>query len=305
MSDRNEVLASLTDESLGYGDDEELPAENTDSEVESPPEAVETPENGSQAPENASEGEDAEETSEEAVPEAQVDWEKRYKDLQSYNDKRSAEDKARLEAYQQLVEQYSQLNQQPEEEYVHVTSEELKQGIESAPVETFQWATYNRPDLIPHIVSGIREQYGDEMGDQAMFAYQQFQMEQQQAQFQEYVDYQEQPKVVQRSMQEGLTSVKAKYGEEFDKLVGETALVMQDGGGPRDWSPEGVADYVERSFLQAYRDKQVAEAMKPKGPDPVPAPHVETGTPGNAPAPSALDDIGDEIVEAYKRSRTW
>ena len=160
----NDVLASLTDEALGY---DSAPEEQPPVTPETPPEplppseAVETPETPPVRAENEP-TEEAPTTTEQEPTQESVDWEKRYKDLQSFQDKKIAEANAKLEAYQELVEQTINGGVTPGEQGpIHVSREDLEQGIQNAPVESFHWALANRPDLIPTIISGIRQVHGN------------------------------------------------------------------------------------------------------------------------------------------------
>lgn len=263
------------------------------------------------APDSEDAGSDENQDSEPAPSADEASWEKRYKDLQSHKDQQLAEREAELKAYKELIEGISQPVQEQPAPPPEVSPEDLEQGVKTAPVDTFQWAMMNRPDVIPQVISKIREHHGNELGDEAMVAYNQAVMQyQQQAMLEQQQQMYHQMTAPQQiaSMLEGsISAVAEQYGDDFSRLAERTNELMKTNQGDlRSLDPDSVQLFVERNFMTALREDMRKAASAPQGPvESAPADQVEAGTPGAAPELTPDDDIANSIVEAYTKQRVY
>ena len=223
------------------------------------------------------------------------------RELQSHKDREIAQINAKLEAYESLLNS----SPEPEPQMIQVSGEELEAGIDQAPVDTFQWAMQNRPDLIPNVIGLVRDKHGNVPADQMQATYNNAMIMAQQEHFQNQMNQAFAPQQMQQGFSQAIDYVQKKYGEEFDTLRDETVKELSQLGGLESYDPETVALAIEYSFLNAYRNNARQAATNNTAPVvPSPLEFVEAGAPGQgAPKLSKDDAVRSEIEEAF--SKMW
>jgi len=199
MGDHLEISDEVVDffENLkNEGNEEVVEAEGVEPAVEEaqePVETVETEQEGEQPTEVVEEQEEAPEAVSEQETETNEDdsWEARYKNLQAQKDREVAatqQQLAQLQEWaqqqyawqQQLIaeQQRAAQAQQAQPQQQAVTQEEVSTALDQNPVQTFQWIAYNRPDLVPNLITMVRgkENLGDEVADRFSNEWTQFQI---------------------------------------------------------------------------------------------------------------------------------
>jgi len=232
------------------------------------------------------------------------DMENAFREYQSHADKQLAQEQARREAYEQMIssEQQMMLQQQAMEQQqpVDVSDEDLVNGIKQAPVDTFQWAVQNNPQMIPRIIAGVSEEHGTHTAMELQTAWTNIQLQAQQSAMQQQVSAALEPQMVQQSIAQGLSLVENHYGEDFNALRSEVAENLKSIGQLPSYDPQTIAQAVEYSFLQAHRNRSLQVASNNQQVrTPSPQESVETGTPGQAPEPTETDSIKQGILDAY------
>lgn len=265
---------------------------------------------------DADEDSDDDENEQVAAVKDDIDWEKRYKDLQSHADKQVHEQR---ETARQLAERLAQLEQQTasqqrqaEQAVVqNVTREQIEEGVKANPVSAFQWALANRPDIAPSVISLIRANHGDEHADQAQAAYSQFQAAQAAQAAEErfrQLEYQREmemaPQVVEEGLRGILTKLSDNYGEAFERLSPRLNELVQEHGATELGSapsPQQVEVFVERQLLAAMRE-EIASGKQQRAPKKVgKSDFVEDGAPAKRPAKLSSDEQEvNDIVDAFK-----
>lgn len=298
------------------------PTAEADSDPEEAPEVDE---------DEGDENEDEDPVEEPADPkddETLVDWEKRFKDQQSFHDRQMAQMQRNLEelqawaqnAYQQQMMQHQQSlqMQQAQNPYANIDKETLTKQVETDLVSTFRGVAQYRPELVPTTIALAREKYGNEVGDQMMFEYneyrraqdQQAMIAQQQAAYEAQMQA-EAPAQIQEVMTDIITSVADQYGEAFDAVrpefvqrVQETAPLykqyMDEQG--YEMTPVAVRQFLVDTFQQLREQKLNEQASKPRRPRKIAASeHVETSTPGNGGDEQSADDLAiSELLQGAK-----
>lgn len=233
------------------------------------------------------------------------DWQKRYQELQSHKDQQIRDMEAQMKVYKSLFESVPDTPDAPPPP--QITKEQLDEGVKAAPVDTFRYVAENRPDMVPSVIASIRKEHGHDLADQATFAYQQYMLTQQQQAIQAQMDEQQAPQRVMQFLNSTVEQVAARHGDDFQRLAPRTnELLSEIVASNGELTPDNVAIVVEQAFLQAYKE-EISASKKVESLQPKPITQndvVPTGTPGTAPpAPTAEDEIADEIVAAYSRNR--
>lgn len=294
---------------------EDTPVEEPSEAVEEAPEVTEEP---VEEPEEVPEGELQDETpvaaeeptepSEETTEGSDDPYEKRYKDLQSWADKRDAERKSELDkmrgeldAYQKQMQELFSYEEEPEP--VHVSDEDLEGGIEVNPIGTVEWAlTNNRMDLLPKITSGIRAKHGDELAEQVNHGISEMRLAQQQAQMEAQYQQMVAPQIVQQQVQGAVDHVRQADPEGFDANSARITEIMKTTV-PKDARPENLHFYVQSAYQQArlesFENKKAEAERQPR--ELKPQEQVEAGSPGSTPPPATdSETVVGELAEAFK-----
>ena len=236
------------------------------------------------------------------------DMENAFREYQSHSDRQLAEERAKREAYEHMLSSEQQMlqNMQAQEQQVpvEVTSEQIDQGIDSAPIDTFHWTVNNRPDLVPQVIAKAAERHGTGMATELQSTWTNIQMQAQQMQMQQQMQQQYEqimgPQIIQQSISNGLAAIENHYGEEFDALRPQVAENLANMGRLPSYDPDTIASAVNTAFLQAHRDRALQAASTNQQPrTPTPQETVEGGTPGQAPQPTESDGIKQGILDAF------
>lgn len=250
-------------------------------------------------------------------PEPEVDWEKRYKDLQSYTDRQIAETQQSVE--QQVAEQVQaqlqqmQAQQQQQAQMQPVDMNVLSEQVKNDPATTFQLAVQQRPDLLPNVIGMIAEHHGMAEAEQARAAVQHMERMQMEQMYQQQFEALEQQRLAEQApqmLQQGIDDIvndisnRPEYKEVFNDLEQPAAEMLQaewrayteSMGNPPP--PDQWHGLVEKSFLRAWQQQTAANATKTDAAPP--APHVETGGANTVAEPSKAEALADEIVGHYR-----
>lgn len=301
-----ELDAPEAPETLETPEVDESPVE----EPEVAPEASEDPED------EDSESEEEPDPTEDPQDEALVDWEKRYKDQQSYHDQKIAAVEQQLaqmnewaqNVYQQQLLQAQQAQaaaqqaaqQAPQTQ--HVTDQQLLNAVDQDVQRTFQWVALNRPDLVPKVVSMTRknEKYGHDVADEMLLEFTTYQAQQQQARFEaaEQARAQQEaaaraPQQIQETMSSMISGIEQQYGEsykavELDFIARATETAPQF----REYmeaqglalTPDAIHYFLTKTFNDIREENLSKQASKPRKARKVaPGEHAETSTQGQGP----------------------
>lgn len=296
-------MSEISDEVVDFfnnmgkeGDPE--PEEKTEEEapVEEPI-AEPDPEDSAEGDAPAAEADpEAEVATAEGEPEAEaVDWEKRYKDQQSFHDQRMQELQQRMDqanqwmqtVYQQMQSQQQQA-QQPQPQRLEVTQEELVEAVEQDPRSSFMAIVQHRPDLVPHVVAITREKHGNVLADQMQHQYTELRANQVQQQYEARLQEQVMPAQIQQEVARIAQGVEEYYGEAFTEVRDEVAKVANDNLQPFmqylqqnqiPLSPDVIANFLQRAYLDVREAKLTRAASQPKQPTKV-VQQVETPNTG-------------------------
>ena len=236
---------------------------------------------------------------------AEVDWEKRYKDLQSHKDRQLFEMQRQLDQVTGAVSAQMQ-TQQPGQ----FDPAELEEVVKEDRHNAFGWALNNAPELLPQVIGLIAKHHGEVEAEQARFTVielQQQSMMQMQHQQQAQA---EAPAIIERGIMEVVEDVRSSDPEAFDELRDETANLIRQSwqsyteqmGHPP--APDQWHSLVENSFLHAFKGRTVnsQQASGPQRIEPTPQNHIEMGNARTVGAPSAADSIAEGIMREYERS---
>lgn len=231
------------------------------------------------------------------------------RNLQSMYDKKFAEQQQAMQQYQQQVEQWNQYYAQQQQaaekaaQIDNISAEQWAQQIDLAPVDTLQWAAQEYPEAVPHIISRVRQTKGDAIADQMLVSYQQDQLAMQQYQQQQALAQQQYAIATdpRNTIQLAMDAVTEKYGEEFSGMETEVSEAIQSGNYNIDFGdPANIAGAVEHAFLVATRNRAIQKNQANASAPQAASPQAETGSPGQAPAVTAEDEIADQIVSAWE-----
>lgn len=326
MSDTSDLITP-SDEALDFFEalsepdgSEVVEEEQPDQDAADEDEPSDDPESPVQdVEEDDDEGSDDEEDEQVAAVKDDIDWEKRYKDLQSHADKQVNEQReyARqlAERMEQLEQRTVQQQQQSEQQAVQsVTNEQIEAGVKANPVAAFQWALANRPDIAPGVISMIRAEHGDVHADQAQAAYSAFHAQQAAAVAEErfrQLEHQREMEMAPQVVEEGLRGIlerlSGNYGEAFERLSPRLNELVQENGVAELGSapsPQQVEVFVERQLLAAMRE-EIASGKQQRAPKKVSkSDFVEDGAPAKRPGkPSEDEQEVNDIVDAFKEWR--
>lgn len=278
--------------------------------------------------------EEQQEPTEEPVSEEQteeVNWEERYRHLQSQKDREVQAAQQQLDQLQQwaqqqyawqqqvVADQQQQAQMAQQQQVVQVSREQIDSELDRNPIGAFQWVAANRPDLMPNVISMVREkeQLGHEVADAMMTEWTQFQMQQHSAQVQQQLEatqaqYQNQqvPGQVNDTMVQILGTLEARHGEPFKALSADIATqaiekaeswkqYMHENG--LEVTPQSVADFVTGVYYDIRESRLQTAASAPAKPVKLtPQQHVEN--PGaNRQVESTPDqDAINELMEGAR-----
>lgn len=309
------------------------PEEEEDEEVAAPP-IVEKAED--EPDEDDDEDDDSDDESDnEGDPkddESEVDWEKRYKDQQSFHDQQMAATQAQLAELQAWAQQsyQSQLQMKQEIEQArqattsqassYVSDQDLATALDNDAQKTFVWVAQNRPDLVPKMVAMTRqnEKLGHEVADEMMFEYQQYQTNMERAErarIQQQIEADRAqaaaPAHIEEQMIGIIGSIKQQYGAAFDAVedefvqrTTETADAFKEYLDQQglELTPDAIHYFLTKTFNDIREEKLNQKAAKPKRPRKMSAKdHIETSTQGLGDDTLTADELAiNEIIAGAK-----
>lgn len=161
---------------------EEEETEETPEEVEETTEEEVDEEESAPAEEEDEADPEAEATEDEEEVEPEDDWQEKAKKIQAAKDREVAQLQKEL---QQIREEQAEArgreaarkeygDQEQSAQLGSVSAEDLQQGIQTNLPGTFQWTVVNRPDLVPALITMVRETegLGNATADQMVVEYQ-------------------------------------------------------------------------------------------------------------------------------------
>jgi len=252
----------------GITEDVEEELETTEEEeVEVDEDEVDGEEEESAPVEEDDEDDDAE------VAEAEDDWQLKARKIQAAKDREVAQLQKELQELREAQAE-SRGREKAREEYgqqdqtamaAAVTSEDLQNGIQTNLPGTFQWTVLNRPDLVPSLITMVRETegYGNATADQMVVEYNGYLHQQALAQQEEL---REEIRASQEASQAPLRSQEAMQGvvEDLTERFGETFAAAQDEISQRlQTDGREYIDYLQSEAAKSGEDFQVtAELMR-------------------------------------------
>lgn len=315
----NEEPETTETEPVAEGDETEHSEEPALEEQEHSEESIEEPVSEQEELTQQDENEQEEEEP------AEVDWEKRFKDLQSQKDREVnavSEQLAQLQqwaqqqyAWQQQViaEQQQSQAQAQQEAVIPVTREQVDQQLDMNPVGTFQWIAVNRPDLMPSVISMVREKekLGNVVADQMMAEWTNYQLAQQQYAFDERLQIQQAemqaPQQVSATMEQIIGTLEQRHGETFSALKEDIAEKAVEAAEPfkqymnqngLEITPQAVADFITQIYLDVREERLNVQAQKPKGPQKLtPQQHVESSGGNRQKDTTPDEDAMNELLQ--------
>lgn len=226
LEDIEAVLNGITEDV-----EEELDATDEE-EVEVDEDEVEDGEEEESAPsEEDDEDDDAE------VAEAEDDWQLKARKIQAAKDREVAElqkqlaelREAQAEARGREKAREEMGQQESQSQLASVTQEDLQHGVETNLPGTFQWTVLNRPDLVPSLITMVRETegLGHGVADQMVVEYQGYLHQQS---LEEARSIREELTAQQEASQAPLRSQEAMHGvvENLTDRFGETFAAAQE-----------------------------------------------------------------------------
>lgn len=325
----DDFLESLDAEDAAEDEVEPEEGDEPDEAVEDAPEAAEDDEDeDSESDDEGEEEDDAPKDEDEEAPDA---WSKRFSDQQSYHDKQMNEVKAQLEqmnqwaqqVYQAQVTQHQQQVQAQQQQaaqnpYASITREQIIAGVENDLPTTFQTVAQHRPDLVPSTISAARAKYGDEVGDQMQFDYNNYvrqsdqqQLVQQRQAEQERQQQEQAPVVIRETMNQIVQGIATHYGDSFESvredfstkamenIEGFKSYMQQQG---LEVGPNDVHNYLVGIYNQVHEERLNTLSSKPRKAKRIsPKEQVETSTSGKRSEDMTADEAAiNEILLGAK-----
>lgn len=304
--------------------------EEPNAEEESAP-AAETPEDHepeAEAPANDDSEED---------PEPEDDWALKARQIQAAKDREVAE--ARREA-QKLREELAEMrgrqsareemqSSSQQNEVASVSANDLREGMEANLPHTFQWTVQNRPDLVPALITMVRqsETYGDATADQMVVEYAEYKSmlaEHKQQQLIEELraerEAEQAPLRSQEAMEEVVESLTERFGETFEAMRDEIAdrlntdgreyveylqhEAMKAGEDPADVvTPELIRDMMVDIYLDLREQAMNQQSSEPDKPQPVGAAGGALGSNASQPAPADEEqDFLNSFIDGARKA---
>lgn len=324
------------DEAMDFLKDEgavaHSPTEEADPPSPDPEETEATQEDDAPDPEDSAEGEQQAEDDDPA--EGDHDWQSRYSSLRTHSREQAEQlnqlkeqmEQQRQEFEERIQQENMQRQQQEQQAYAEYTQAQQQQAVASVSardvdesvqqgdlLQTFQFVTQARPDLMPHFVNSVRQHHGDELAQQAVVAAQQVTTQQMQQSVEERMNDLETrmiaPQVIRSGLEDMVGSLAEQYGGEegfapvAEALLDRVQQMAADGITlPQD--PNAVYNFLERNVLDIMRGQIIDAKNTPSGPQEVDTAALgESGRGGRAPQPSASDAEVDDLVAAFNDMR--
>lgn len=302
---------------------------------ETPTDAVSTDEEHSEGDQDEDEDSDDDSDDEEEAAQVPDQWDKRFRDQQSFYDKKLAEVTGQLEqmnqwaqtVYQQQMAQHqaqlqAQAQQAPAADTRIYSDAEIAGAVSQNYEQAFVYAATQRPDLMPRVVAAARadEKLGHAVADEMMFEYSKYQLSQQQKAIDEAreaaVAQREAdlaPAQVQETMGQLVKSVADQYGDAFTAVqddfitrAQETAPAfreyMEKNG--HEMTPDAVRSFLVQTLLDVREQKLNALAAKPRKPkklSPKEAVESSTSADGSRPEDMSADELAiHELMSGAK-----
>lgn len=279
-----------------------------------------------EAPEAPAPAPDPEPTATEEVPPVEDDWQEKAKKIQAAKDREVAQMQKEL---QQLREQIAEQRGRDEArrelqsseqsaQAQAVTAQDLQDGINTNLASTFQWTVAHRPDLVPQLISMVRETegYGHQTADQMVVEYQEYKDQQRQQELEERFNKLTQereeaqaPLRAQAAMEDVVAGLTDRFGENFVAAQDEIAKRMETEGRAYieylqsedpdfQVTPELVREMMVDIYLEIREQAMNSQANAPQAPQPAPPAAAALGQSAQSNEP--VDDT-DEFLAGFVR----
>ncbi len=319
MEDIEAVLNGITE------DVEEVEEEVVEDEVE---EEVDADEEEEPAP---AEEDDEADPEAEATPE-EDDWQLKARKIQAAKDREVAELQKQLQELREAQaeargreEARKEYGQQDESAQVaSVTAEDLQQGIQTNLPATFQWTVVNRPDLVPNLITMVRETegYGNATADQMIVEYNGYlnqqaveRAEEVRKEMQTQQEASQAPLRQREAMDEMVGNLTERFGETFVAAQDEISARLQTDG--REYiaylqneaakngedfqvTPELMRDMMIDIYLEIRENALNEQSMAPKAPEKVPAGAKALGQSASSDRPDDEQDMISDFLEGAR-----
>jgi hypothetical protein len=322
MEDIEAVLNGITEEEAEEVQEEEVDGEEeeVDAEEEDEPSAEEADEDDPEAEAPEAEEED--------------DWQLKARKIQAAKDREVAqlqkelqelrEAQAEARGREKAREEYGQ--QEQSSQLASVSSEDLQHGIQTNLPGTFQWTVLNRPDLVPSLITMVRETegLGHGVADQMVVEYQGFlhqqSLEEARSIREEFTAQQEASQAPLRS-QEAMHSVvedlTERFGENFAAAQDEISKRLQtDGreyiaylqseaekaGEDFEVTPDLMRDMMIDIYLEIRESALNEQANKPAKPTKVPAGAKALGQSASNDRPDDDEDFINSFIDGAREA---
>lgn len=248
------------------------------------------------------------------------DWQEKFKKLQSAKDRELSqmqrelqelrEAQAREAGRREALQEHEQTLQQ--QQFNQVTPQDLKEGIEQNLPATFQWTVQHRPDLVPQLISMVRETegYGNATADQMVVEYTEYREAQREASIEakiqamrEESEAKEAPLRQREAMESVVADLTDRFGDNFTAAQDKIAEIMQTDGAEYiaymqsqdpgfEVTPEVVRDMMVDTYIMLREESLNQAASEPDRATAVPA----AAQPLGGGAQSIEDPNSDEEV---------
>lgn len=232
-------------------------------------------------------------------------WEKRYQDLQSFNEKRFNELRAEMKAHQDLLKNLFSGDDEAESEQEPIDPAALDQYIEQSEVNAVhafqQLIAEGRFDAIPKALVSIRKHHGDEHYELASAAATEARQQYLQHQFLAQQEAMQAPQRIQQALVQSIQDLSTHYGEAFDSNVSRIhGAIQADPSLIGSGTPAEIALAMKELHLgfvdSDLRAKEMSLREQPRQLDPsehVPAGQPKGSTPDPSPDQKELGDLGE------------
>lgn len=312
----------------GITEDVEETEELVEEDVEESEEEVDADEEEESAPTE----EEDEDDSEAEVAEEEDDWQLKARKIQAAKDREVSElqkqlaelREAQAEARGREAALREYQGQDETSQVAAVTTEDLQTGIQTNLPGTFQWTVLNRPDLVPSLITMVRETegYGNATADQMVVEYNGYLHQQtlaQQEELREEIRASQEAAQAPLRSQEAMHSVVGdlteRFGETFAAAQDEISHRLQTDG--REYiayleseakkagesfqvTPDLMRDIMIDIYLEIRENALNEQSMQPGKPEKVPAGAKALGQSASNDRPDDDEDMISDFLSGAR-----
>jgi hypothetical protein len=278
--------------------------------------------------------EDDEEDPEAEAPEEEDDWQLKARKIQAAKDREVAqlqkelqelrEAQAEARGREKAREEYGQ--QEQTSQLASVTPDDLQHGVETNLPGTFQWTVMNRPDLVPSLITMVRETegLGHGVADQMVVEYQGFLHQQAlneaqslREELKSEREAEQAPLRSQQAMHDVVENLTERFGETFEAAKPEIEKRLQTDG--REYiqyladeaakageefrvTPDLMRDMMVDIYLEIRENALNEQAMQPAKPSKVPAGAKALGQSASNDRPDDDEDFLDSFIQGAREA---